>query len=140
MNFVPPSPLRLTYVDTDDTVRIELHGDFDYACADGLLDAVTRLLADRSHLKELYLHCGNITAVDSTGLATLLMIRRHTDTAGVRLHLLDRTIGLDRLLQLTGTFDYFTVTSDSTTSRAPQEQSKAAQGPITARSGGSDAT
>ncbi|MFF1410730.1 STAS domain-containing protein [Streptomyces sp. NPDC058289] len=140
MNFVPPRPLRLTYVDTDDTVRIELHGDFDHACADGLLDGVMRLLADRSDLRNLHLHCGNITAVDSTGLATLLMIRRHTDTAGVRLHLVDRTARLDRMLRLTGTLEHLTDTSDSTTSGAAQEQTTAAQEAIPARSGGSDAT
>ncbi|MFJ7270479.1 STAS domain-containing protein [Streptomyces sp. NPDC099050] len=140
MNFVPPSPLRLTYLDADDTVRIELHGDFDYACADDLLDGVTRLLADRGDLRDLYLHCGNITAVDSTGLATLLMIRRHTNTAGVRLHLVDRTTGLDRILQLTGTLDHLTDTGDGTTSAAPGEQTTAAQKPIPARSGGSDGT
>ncbi|MGW1774891.1 STAS domain-containing protein [Streptomyces sp. NPDC002104] len=140
MKFVPPTPLRLTYVDTDDTVRIELHGDFDHTCADRLLDGVTRLLADRGDLKDLYLHCGNMTAVDSTGLATLLMIRRHTDAAGVRLHLVDRTTGLDRLLQLTGTLDHFTATSDSTTAGAAQERTATAQEPIPAHSAGSDAT
>ncbi|MFD5144579.1 STAS domain-containing protein [Streptomyces sp. NPDC058401] len=108
MNSVPPSPLQLTYVDADDTVRIELHGDFDYESADDLLDAVVRILQDRTGLKDLHLHCGNLTAVDSTGLSTLLMIRRHTDSAGVQLHIVDRPVCLDRILELTGTLHHLT--------------------------------
>ncbi|MFD3325011.1 STAS domain-containing protein [Streptomyces sp. NPDC058701] len=106
MTSLPPSPLRLTYLDTQDTVHVELRGDLDHHCADVLLDAVTRILAERTRLRDLRLHCAGLTAVDSTGLSTLLMIRRCTGAAGVGLHLDERTARLDRLLRLTGTLDH----------------------------------
>ncbi|MFE9560109.1 STAS domain-containing protein [Streptomyces sp. NPDC006487] len=130
MTFAPPNPLRLTYLDTDDTVRIELHGDFDYERADDLLNAVRQILADRTGLKELHLHCGNVTAVDSTGLSTLLMIRRHTDTAEVHLRIVDRPICLERILELTGTLNHLTAghTGQRASSRPIQEENAAADG------------
>ncbi|MFE9928556.1 STAS domain-containing protein [Streptomyces sp. NPDC005533] len=142
MTFAPPDPLRLTYVDTVDTVRIELHGNFDYECADDLLDAVVRILADRTGMTDLHLHCGNLTAVDSTGLSTLLMIRRLTDTADVELHLVDRPVCLDRILELTGTLGHLTArrTAAGTPSAGTQEEAEAAEEPVPARSSQSDSS
>ncbi|GAA1912179.1 STAS domain-containing protein [Streptomyces durmitorensis] len=108
MTTTPPTPLRLTTVDTEDTVRIELHGDLDHDNADHLLHAVTGKLAEHPRLDDLHLHCSGLDVVDSMGLSILLMIRRRTGAAGVRLHLDDRTAKLDRLLTLTGTLDHLT--------------------------------
>ncbi|MEU3601254.1 STAS domain-containing protein [Streptomyces sp. NPDC006798] len=105
-----PSALQLTTIDTADTVRIEITGDLDYDTADLLLDEVTDELSARPGLKELHLHCAEIGVVDSMGLSILLMIGRRTAAAGARLHLDDRPAILDRLLDITGTLDYFTVT------------------------------
>ncbi|MGW5399369.1 STAS domain-containing protein [Streptomyces sp. NPDC003952] len=145
MNSLPPSPLRLTYLDADDTVRIELHGDFDYERADDLLDAVVRILADRTGLKDLHLHCGNLTAVDSTGLSTLLMIRRHTDVAGVQLHIVDRPVCLDRILELTGTLPHLTAGrtgqgGQGASSPATRAEAAAREEPVQARSSGYEGT
>ncbi|MFH8487342.1 STAS domain-containing protein [Streptomyces longisporoflavus] len=104
----PPSPLRLTTVDTEDTVRIEVRGDLDYDNADHLLLAVTDKLAEHPRLGDLHLHCAGLELVDSMGLSILLMIHRRTSAAGVRLHLDDRPARLDRLLSLTGTLEHFT--------------------------------
>ncbi|MGW5861405.1 STAS domain-containing protein [Streptomyces sp. NPDC055239] len=108
MTTTPPSPLRLTTVDTEDTVRIELHGDLDYDNADHLLRAVTDKLAEHPRLGDLHLHCAGLDVIDSMGLSILLMVHRRTSAAGVRLHLDDRTAKLDRLLALTGTLDHLT--------------------------------
>ncbi|MFJ1901219.1 MULTISPECIES: STAS domain-containing protein [unclassified Streptomyces] len=89
-------------------MRIELHGDLDFDNADVLLEEVTTQLSARPGLKDLHLHCGGLGSVDSTGLSILLMIGRRTSAAGVRLHLDDRTVRLDRLLVVTGTLDYLT--------------------------------
>lgn len=105
-----PPALRLTTIDTADTVRIEITGDLDYDTADLLLDEVTDELSARPGLKELHLHCAEIGAVDSMGLSILLMIGRRTAAAGARLYLDDRPAILDRLLDITGTLEYFTVT------------------------------
>jgi len=107
----PPAHLHLTTVDTEERVRIELHGDLDYDTADGLLTAVTTSLAGHPRLEDLYLCCAGLGTVDSMGLSVLLMIRRRTGHAGVRLHLEDRPATLDRLLTITGSLDYLTVSS-----------------------------
>jgi anti-anti-sigma factor len=108
MTTTPPARLRLTTVDTDATVHIELHGDLDYDHADQLLEAVTATLGAHPRLADLHLHCAGLGAVDSMGLSALLMIHRRAGEAGVRLHLDDRTANLDRLLTLTGTLEHLT--------------------------------
>ncbi|MEV7831687.1 STAS domain-containing protein [Streptomyces subrutilus] len=140
MTSLPPSPLHLTCVDAHDTVRIELRGDLDHHCADILLDAVTRVLSERTGLRDLHVHCADLTAVDSSGLSTLLMVRRRTGAAGVRLHLDDRPVKLDRLLKITGTLDHFTTpdAGDRPGSCAPERRSTAPEESIPARSGGPD--
>ncbi|WP_221353424.1 STAS domain-containing protein [Streptomyces beigongshangae] len=117
MTTTPPAHLRLSTDDTEDaddagdTVRIELQGDLDHDTADGLLAAVTTVLGDHPRLDDLHLHCAGLGTVDSLGLSVLLMIRRRTGHAGVRLHLDDRPAALDRLLALTGTLDHLTTSS-----------------------------
>ncbi|MFD3647723.1 STAS domain-containing protein [Streptomyces cyaneofuscatus] len=103
-----PHHLQLTTVYTQDSVRIELHGDLEYDNADRLVREATAQLAARPALTDLHLHCADLGAVDSMGLSALLMIGRRTAEAGVRLHLDDRPAKLDRLLDLTGTLDHFT--------------------------------
>ncbi|MGN5632290.1 STAS domain-containing protein [Streptomyces sp. AC154] len=103
-----PHHLRLTTVDTEDSIRIEVDGDLDYDSAGLLLNEVTAQLAARPALRDLHLHCADLGTVDSMGLSALLMIGRRTAQAGVRLHLDDRTARLDRLLNLTGTLGHLT--------------------------------
>ncbi|MFE9407124.1 STAS domain-containing protein [Streptomyces sp. NPDC006530] len=108
MSTLPSSHLRLTAVDTESTVRIELRGDLDYDNADLLLEAVTDKLTAHPRLRDLHLGCAGLGAVDSTGLSILLMVRRRTDAAHVSLHLEDMTPALDRLLTITGSREYLT--------------------------------
>ncbi|MFD3802971.1 STAS domain-containing protein [Streptomyces sp. NPDC058611] len=137
-----PSPLRLTRVDTKDVVRIELHGDFDYQYATVLLDAVMRVLAEPAAPRELYLDCTGLSAVDSTGLSTLLMAKRLTDSAGVRLRLGGRPVNLDRMLTVTGTLDHLTGQSagERSESSVRERQSAASEEPVTPRSSGPETT
>ncbi|MFF3775806.1 STAS domain-containing protein [Streptomyces sp. NPDC002232] len=102
-----PSTLHLSTVDTADTVRIEITGDLDYDTADLLLEEATAQLSARPGLKDLHLHCAQIGTVDSMGLSILLMIGRRAAAAGTRLHLDDRPARLTRILDITGTLDYF---------------------------------
>ncbi|MEV5680372.1 STAS domain-containing protein [Streptomyces sp. NPDC052179] len=103
-----PHHLRLTTIDTQDSVRIEVHGDLDHDSVGLLLNEVTAQLSARPALTDLHLHCADLGTVDSMGLSALLMIGRRTAKAGVRLHLDDRSAKLDRLLRLTGTLDHLT--------------------------------
>jgi anti-anti-sigma factor len=118
MTTMPPAHLRLTTVDSEDTVRIELHGDLDYDTADDLLAEVTTVLGTHPRLDDLHLHCAGLDTVDSMGLSILLMVRRRTGPAGVRLHLDDRPTALDRLLTITGSLDYLTGASSGAANSA----------------------
>ncbi|MFJ9633230.1 STAS domain-containing protein [Streptomyces sp. NPDC101175] len=126
----PSSHLRLTAVDSERAVRLDLHGDLDHDNADVLLETVTGELAAHPRLRDLHLGCAGLGCVDSMGLSTLLMIRRRTDEAGVLLHLEERTPALDRLLTITGSLEYLTAfpdraargTSGSGDSRADTEE------------------
>ncbi|MFI1680848.1 STAS domain-containing protein [Streptomyces sp. NPDC020607] len=100
--------LRLATAGTADTVHIEITGDLDYDNAEFLLAEVTDQLGARPQLRDLHLHCAGIANVDSMGLSILLMIGRRTADTGTRLHLDDRPPNLERLLDLTGTLEYFT--------------------------------
>ncbi|MFJ3581731.1 STAS domain-containing protein [Streptomyces sp. NPDC090127] len=133
-------PLRLTHVDGPDTARFELHGDLDHFWADVLQEAVERVLAERGGLLDVYLHCAGLTAVDSSGLSALLMIRRRTGAAGVRLHLEDRPSRMDRLLELTGTLDYLTTPEAEAqgTVATSTQRSVGAEEPISIRSDTTD--
>ncbi|MER6639023.1 STAS domain-containing protein [Streptomyces microflavus] len=113
-----PHQLRLTTVDAQDSVHIEVHGDLDYDNADLLVTEVTTQLTTRPDITDLYLHCAGLGAVDSMGLSALLMIGRRTYEAGTRLHLDERPSKLDRLLGLTGTFDYLTSPPSTRTVRS----------------------
>lgn len=134
------SPLQLTRLDTPDTTRFELRGDLDHYCADLLLEEVERVLADHAGLRELHLHCAGLTAVDSVGLSVLLMVRRRTGAADVRLHVEKRPLRLDRLLELTGTLDYLTTPEAGAqhTSSTQKQRSAASEEAIPARPGSTD--
>ncbi|MFE0007146.1 STAS domain-containing protein [Streptomyces erythrochromogenes] len=67
-----------------------------------------RLLAARPGLRDLRLDCAGLSAVDSSGLAALLMVRRLADKAGAGLHIDGRTVQLNRILEITGTLDHLT--------------------------------
>ncbi|MEU9233892.1 STAS domain-containing protein [Streptomyces subrutilus] len=140
MTNLPSGPLHLTRLDTPDTTRLELRGELDHYCADLLLAAVDRVLADRVDLRDLHLHCAGLTAVDSVGLSALLMARRRTGAAAVRLHIEKRPLRLDRLLELTGTLGYLTTPEAGAqhTSSTPKQRSAASEEAIPARPGTTD--
>ncbi|MFC8123982.1 STAS domain-containing protein [Streptomyces sp. NPDC057302] len=136
MTTIPPTHLRLTTVDTADTVRIEVHGDLDHENADSLLEAATTKLAEHPRLVALHLHCAGLGVVDSMGLSVLLMIHRKTSEAGVRLHLDDRSARLERLLTLTGILEHLTASPLNSTAEPPMTSGEAR----TARPTGPDGT
>ncbi|GAA4116883.1 STAS domain-containing protein [Streptomyces hundungensis] len=142
MTTLPPG-LRLVTIDAENTVRIEIIGDLDYQTADVLLDEVTAQLGARPDLKDVHLHFQEIGTVDSMGLSVLLMIHRHTTAAGTRLHLNDRPPNLDRLLDITGTLEYFESTPPVGTAFSPSNSTTASSIADTGQSsrpGGRDTT
>ncbi|MEU3409109.1 STAS domain-containing protein [Streptomyces sp. NPDC006670] len=127
MTSLPSAPLGLTCSASYDTVRIELSGDLDHLHADLLVQAVDRALSAHPGLRDLRLDCAGLSAVDSSGLAALLMVRRRTGGAGAGLHLDARPVQLDRLLELTGTLEYLTA-SDAGAQALRRTGSGAARG------------
>ncbi|GAA3373067.1 STAS domain-containing protein [Streptomyces racemochromogenes] len=120
MTSPPSAPLTLTPSASRGTGRVELSGDLDHHHADLLVETVGRLLAEQPGLRDLRLDCAGLSAVDSSGLAALLMVRRRTDRAGAELHLDGRPAHLNRLLEITGTLHHLT---------APTPRAGAAGGP-----------
>ncbi|MFF8534928.1 STAS domain-containing protein [Streptomyces sp. SAS_267] len=96
---------------------IRVAGDLDHETCDELMRAVDQnLFAPRDlegRFLELRVDFAGLGVMDSMGLATLLMIRRRTDAAGVRLCLDQRPRGLDRLLEITGTLEHLTAPRDA---------------------------
>ena len=90
---------------------------FDFETCDELMKCVEQHLAHRrtaeGGLRDLHVDFTGLDCIDSMGLSTLLMIRRRTDAAGVRLHLDERPSGLERLLEITGTLDHLTAPCES---------------------------
>ncbi|MEV7416064.1 STAS domain-containing protein [Streptomyces sp. NPDC089919] len=110
MSTASPDPLHLTCVVGADSIRITPCGELDHSSAHLLLDAAARALGGHPDARELRLDCAGVTGIDALGLSNLLMLRRRTDAAGVRLYLENRSARLERLLELTGTLEHLTGT------------------------------
>ncbi|MER5408563.1 STAS domain-containing protein [Streptomyces sp. NPDC002769] len=126
MNPSSPPPLTLTVKAEAGAVLVRVAGDLDFETCDELMKAVERCLGDRRDTGEgpadPRVDFSGLASIDSMGLSTLLMIRRLTDLAGVRLHLDERPVALERLLDITGTLHHLT---------APRAESGAEQRPGT---------
>ncbi|MFG2476108.1 STAS domain-containing protein [Streptomyces fagopyri] len=107
-----PRPLTLTVEAEAGTVLVRVAGDLDFETCHELMRTVESCLGDRRDAgdgpAELRVEFSGLGGIDSTGLSTLLMIRRLTDLAGVRLHLDERPLALERLLDITGTLHHLT--------------------------------
>ncbi|MET9902350.1 STAS domain-containing protein [Streptomyces sp. NPDC006446] len=112
-----PPTFTLTVQAEPTALVIHVGGDLDYETCDELMRTADQHLADRrtaqGRLLDLRVDFTGLDSIDSMGLSTLLMIRRRTDAAGVRLHLDGRPPGLERLLEITGTLDYLTAPCDA---------------------------
>lgn len=111
-------PLSCTWSRAGDhSGTIEVAGLLQFPIADTLQELVVTLLAAEPDLKDLHLHCAEVTHCDPYGLSVLLGIRRRTDTAGVGLHLDDVSQSLDKILRITNTLAHFTDRDDELTWR-----------------------
>lgn len=111
----PPSFTLTVEAETTDLV-VHVRGDLDHETCDELMTTVDQNLTVRNCAEapvlDLHLAFAGLRGIDSMGLSALLMIRRRTDAARVRLHLDQRPPHLERLLQITGTLDYLTAPCD----------------------------
>ncbi|MER6631202.1 STAS domain-containing protein [Streptomyces sp. NPDC000987] len=98
---------ELTVEHGPDAAVVRVDGELDYDTHAELVDAVTSLLTPPEAAPALLrLDFTGLRHIDSSGLAALLLIRRRTDRKGVRLLLEKRPALLDRVLEMTGTFDH----------------------------------
>lgn len=87
---------------------VAVAGNLVYVNATDFLRIVTDELSANPELRELRVDCGQLEICDSMGLSVLLMLRRRADALEVALRVLNRPYSLDRMLELTGTFEYLT--------------------------------
>ncbi|MFG2319913.1 STAS domain-containing protein [Streptomyces tendae] len=97
------------------TVRLALTGDLDHDTCGDLLRQVRLALREHEGAEELRLDCGELGAVDSMGLSTLLQIHREACLDGIGFRLDDIGPVLKRLLDLTGTYEHLHASQGPTT-------------------------
>ncbi|WP_394428297.1 STAS domain-containing protein [Streptomyces sp. SGAir0957] len=90
----------------DGVLTLAVEGALDYDTSGYFTDHAGRALLDHPGIRVLRLDCSALSGVDSMGLSTLLGLRRRLDTLGAGLRIVERSARLDRLLTITGTFEY----------------------------------
>ncbi len=104
--------VKLTVTTTTRSACLRLAGPLDYETTGAFMDAVDRLLNRQPAPAHLHLDLSELTFCDSAGLSGLLLAHRHAHRAGAQLHLDHRPEFLDRILDVTGTFDHLVASSD----------------------------
>ncbi|OBH89165.1 STAS domain-containing protein [Mycobacterium sp. E2733] len=105
--------LSLNVATTGRSACVQVSGDLVYETVDALVDAVGQLLGRQPTLTDLHLDLSGLAICDSAGLSALLLVHRRSCQAGVQLHLDRRPRFLDRILDVTGTFDHLVTASRS---------------------------
>jgi anti-anti-sigma factor len=121
---MPNSHLDISCSVAEQTARVVLDGELDYETNASLQTAVESVLGARPGLRALSLDCVNLQFCDTIGISGLLEIRRTAEEAGVRLSLDNRSVALNRILEITGLLPHLTST--------PMVGSRAARGRSTA--------
>ncbi|MEV6197217.1 STAS domain-containing protein [Streptomyces sp. NPDC051920] len=107
-----PPAFTLTVDVQPSALVIHVAGDLDHETCDELMRTVDQYLVPprnpEGQIRELRVDFAGLGSIDSMGLSALLMIRRRTDAAGLRLYLDQRPRGMDRLLEITGTLEHLT--------------------------------
>ncbi len=103
--------LTLTVAVTNRSACLRLTGVLDYETTGDFVDAVSRLVDQRPALAQLHVDLSELTFCDSAGLSGLLFVHRRTGQAGIALYLDHRPRFLDRILDITGTFEHLVTPS-----------------------------
>ncbi|OBI31071.1 STAS domain-containing protein [Mycobacterium sp. E2238] len=114
--------LFLSVATTERSACVQVSGDLVYETVDAMVDAAGQLLGRHPALANLHLDLSGLAFCDSAGLSALLLVHRHSCQAGVRLHLDHRPRFLDRILDVTGTFEHLvTAPASNASQNAPGE-------------------
>lgn len=104
--------LRLDADRSGSVMRLMVVGTVDYDTKDVFTDAFAGHLHEAKTLvsdlvAEVRLDFSGLDQCDSSGLAALISAHRWTTAAGMRLHLANQPVFLQRLLTLTGLAEFF---------------------------------
>ncbi|OBH15920.1 MULTISPECIES: STAS domain-containing protein [unclassified Mycobacterium] len=115
--------LSLDVTVTGRSACVRVSGDLVYETVDAMVDAADRLLSAVPSPAHLHLDLSGLAFCDSAGLSGLLLVHRRSCQAGVQLHLDQRPRFLDRILDLTGTFEHLVTAprGDAGSRNAPGE-------------------
>ncbi|GGX60551.1 STAS domain-containing protein [Streptomyces minutiscleroticus] len=112
------SDLHLDIVETRGPLAVAaVRGEMDLHTTADFYPRATALIDDHPHV---ILDLSGITFCDSSGLNTLLRLRRHADENGGRLTLAAPTDRVMHILRLTGIDTVFPLYADVTEARAAQ--------------------
>jgi anti-anti-sigma factor len=100
----------LTIISAARSNSVRVAGDLDYETTDDFVDVASQLIAQQNTMSDLHLDFSELTFLDSAALSGLVLVHRRASQAGVALHLDHRPAFLDRVLQVTGLFEYFDLT------------------------------
>ncbi len=100
----------LTIISAACSNSVRVTGDLDYETTDDFVDVASQLIAQQNTMSDLHLDFSELTFLDSAALSGLVLVHRRASQAGVALHLDHRPAFLDRVLQVTGLFEYFDLT------------------------------
>jgi anti-anti-sigma factor len=97
------APWSIRIVDGDDVVYVVLAGDLGRAAA----DEVDRQLRAEGFRVPLMLDLGQVTYLDSYGLRSLLLLHRGATAAGGSVTIIEASLAVRRVLDLSGTGAWF---------------------------------
>jgi stage II sporulation protein AA (anti-sigma F factor antagonist) len=95
-----------TVTDHGDHVRLALAGDVDFAAHAALTDQIATLLGAG---RGVVVDCSGVTFLDSMGLRALVEGLRTADAEGLRFELADLSKPVLRVMELSGTTEFFTI-------------------------------
>ncbi|MFJ3670477.1 STAS domain-containing protein [Streptomyces sp. NPDC090106] len=107
MSDLSPVDFTLTVLREPATLVVRVSGELDYDTSDDLVATVTEhLTAPGTPPRAVRLDFTGLTLIDSSGLSALLMVHRRTRALGAALHLDNRPVMLERMLQMTNILDH----------------------------------
>lgn len=109
MTTLPPTEFVLVVRRAPATLTVHVAGELDYDTSDDLVETVTENLSSGDAPPHaVRLDFQDLTWIDSSGLSALLMVHRRTSALGAGLHLDNRPVFLERMLQITNVLDHLT--------------------------------
>lgn len=117
-----PTEFTVTVFREATTLTVRVVGELDHDTSDDLTGMVVpHLTAEHTWLSDVRMDFRDLTWIDSTGLAALLMVHRRAAAVGATLHLEHRPAVLERMLRLTDVLDHLTAPATGAETREPGE-------------------